>query len=43
MTVQYSEVAIATDPEAYNHDLITLCVITPEYNSVTDRIVYHNT
>ena len=43
MTVQYSEVAIATDPEAYNHDLITLCAISAEYNSAADRIIYNTT
>jgi len=43
MTVQYSEVAIATDPEAYNHDLITTVLIAPEYSSTADRIVYNTT
>lgn len=41
MTVQYSEVSIATDPEAYNQDLIDYVRITPEYDATEDRIVYY--
>jgi hypothetical protein len=40
MTVQYSEVSIATDPEAYNQQLIDYVPISPEYNNTEDRIVY---
>lgn len=41
MAIQYNEVAVASDPEAYNEVLIDNTVVAKEYNTATDRIVYN--
>ena len=40
MTVQYTEVAVASDPYAYSEILIDNTLVVKEYDSVNDRITY---